>query len=172
VEKIVEKSILEKVQKNETLHIPFVNMLRNLVAIADPECHRGADPRTLENAEGALDYKKIADDEEKKRFEQYLKAITNVYLALRVKDDGTRFAHWCSQDREARIKGLDEYPIYWLTLKRGCEDPAYNIHLSLWVAGPDDNTEEKAIRLWVKEHFGIEYTIESLRQIRRGKFTK
>ncbi len=159
-------TMLDKLRANPELKGDALALLREMVWTLDDQ--RVKDPNETEEQQ------KQSEAQMHLTFDTRLATVANLFLALSVVDGATRIAHWCTQEKEKDVKGLASYPIYWLELADAdCvlgDDPIHHLYLSIWAAGSDMNEEEKAIKLWAKEHFSG-YRVESLRQVRRGKFT-
>ncbi len=152
-------TMLDQILAEPALAVPILNVLKSVVSTLD--FYRASDHPEVD------DVKKTEDSSS---FYENLSTIAHGFLMLDASETATRIAHWCTQERDKGVKGFSSYPIYWLTLSR-CPDPEGDVHLSIWAVGPDMNAEEEAIKVWVKEHFGSEYEIKNLQQVRRGKFT-
>lgn len=159
-------TLLDKLRANDELRADLLDILRKMVAALDPDSARDS----TRDPEQDPTLQRRADGYECLLFDTRLALVANTFLALEVDQNAARIQWFCSQEQEKNVKGLDPYPIYWLCLsKPGCPDPGGFMYLSLWVVGADMNQEENAIRIWKQQHFP-EYHIESLRQVRRGKF--
>ena len=107
------------------------------------------------------------------QFDQQLLALTNLQRAIDVQDNETKIGHWCIRENEGKVKGMDDWHVYWLTLDGHThmlvitdDDHEYPVKLTLWAVGKDDNSIQKAIKIWVETHFP-QWEIESLKCVRR-----
>jgi len=170
----MEKSILQKLHEDEEARASFQQILRKLHRLSGPPL---SDPdRSLDDL---IDESRMELEVKEPFFTEYLDLLINLKRSLETGDDETKIGHWCTRDGEKAVKGMNGWPLYWLTLSLAKGLPIHNTHppsgialgykeldLSLWAAGKDDNTMQKGIRAWIGVHFPA-WEIKSLKCVRR-----
>lgn len=117
----------------------------------------------LEYLKQATDPEKCYIPEDDAAFDEQFGALVSLYSALSNSPDYTRIVMWSFRGSECYIKGMDSWPLYWLTL--GNEDCGV-IELSIWADGHDDNRIQKGIKAWANTHFPG-WEVEKLQCVRR-----
>jgi hypothetical protein len=120
----------------------------------------------------ADDFAGTEDEASDLAFNQQLLALVNMYRKLEHSENDTKIGHWCARENENDVKGMDGWSIYWLSIQdvnivaEADHDVVTNVELTLWASGKDDNTIQKAIKIWAETHFKG-WSIESLKCVRR-----
>lgn len=112
----------------------------------------------------------LSSEEMGTQFDSQLTALVNLQRAIDVQENETKIGHWCDRENEVKVKGMDEWSVYWLSIRIVSGDEpeplGVTMHLTLWAVGKDDNTIQKAIKVWVETHFPA-WKVEKLQCVRR-----
>lgn len=159
----MSSKILERLRSDPAIRKTFQDLLRYLGEMSS-------------SPEDSLKPTSLIDDQQGMIFDQQLTVLTNLARAIDVQDNETKIGHWCTRENESKVRGMDSWFVYWLILKidgayyksdNGFVAPEpYMLELTLWAVGKDDNSVQKAIKVWVENHFP-DWNIEKLQCVRR-----